>query len=192
MKCRGLKACTRFAREGMANSSVSMMDRRDPVLWWCRLWMWRHWAPRWWCRADPATSCHPANEYSGHQPHCELFSQTFLHLHQHPHHCHAAKYNVITYNVTRVTSHVATNQYTQHPAFLRHRLLLRAADLQMGGGGEHCHQCRASHISHQLYCLVLPRTTIRQRLFNGSFAFKSQRCYGFIFSVIKLSSISIN
>ena len=60
--------------------------------------------------------------------------------------------NTVTakYNVTRntVTSHIATNQYTQHPAFLRHRLLLRAAELQMGGGGEHSHQ----HISHQLYC----------------------------------------
>ena len=173
LKYKGLKACTKIASGGMANSSVSMMDRRGPVLWWCRLWMWRHWAPRWWCRADPATSCHPANEYSGHQPQHELFSQTFLHLHQHhPQHCHAAKYNV-TRNT--VTSHIATNQYTQHPAFLRHRLLLRAADLQMGGGGEHS-QCRASPTSFIVLCCPAPQYTIRQRLFNGSFAFKSQRC----------------
>ena len=109
MKCKGLKACTIVARVGMANSSVSMMDRRGPVLWWCRLWMWRHWAPRWWCRADPATSCHPANEYSGHQPQHELFSQTFLHLHPPP--STLSPLN-ITYNVTR--SHYTSPPINTH------------------------------------------------------------------------------
>ena len=113
MKCKGLKACTRFARVGMANSSVSMMDRRGHVLWWCRLWMWRHWAPRWWCRADPATSCHPANEYSGHQPQHELFSQTFLHLHPPP--STLSPLN-ITYNVTR-SHHTSPQSIHTTPSF---------------------------------------------------------------------------